>query len=822
MHIIIILSFIAVTLVFFCVVDGFTVPFNKDIHSHTTTQHYRLRSTISHHNNLESHIDDERYPAGEVVGSTGKIGSYILHRLNEQVVCDDDTNDGIEYPQSLNVAAVPRGLAPGCLSPNGTPIYAAVPSSSIQSVWKATLPHRREDLVFMCNCIPSRHLIFDSDDEEKEVSVAILHFGVSHNNTDIEMGRSLVPIPKLNNSPDSPPTVIYGKHANTLGLGLGQDGIPVQIVTDPQEIQIAAAKKIAWSSLLWLCCHSFDDGNGPITVKDVHHFKSKQLQRLVEEILPSLEILASESWTNNIKLRSDVPSSQSIGPVQDILGYLEKYSMSISNGNVIPSKRLAMREINERNGLLLSRDSYHMELIRRVAGEDVLTDCLQSNANARVDTNLGSSLDNNSSKERFQRIKCTSSDLEFLFNTYQSTSTDQQSTTKSVIVVGAGMVGSSIAYHLSKHGAVVTVIDQRTNLLPSSENNGKGNDNTIDPGTATSSSFAWLNANDKSPLSYKQFNCLGMEIWRRHDVLKNLPIWCGALIRTASTPITSPYYSCFGPLNAEDASRLEPGVKIPQSDKSEMYFYPEEGHVDPVEAVKALRSSAHRNGVIFFEGTTVSKLVRDDTGKVVGVEYNKADNADETLLADFVVIAAGAKSDDPNLGVGPDHLKLLNQPGVLAYARTNDDDQSLQRIFVDTISQSHILHRPDNTIVIGGGELVVGGTDTESVLSSSQHLVEDEDTKIGNEMIKNTHLNEVELVGISHANRPIPHDGFPAIGFANEDVYVAVSHSGITLGPLIGELAAYEILNASACIGQYGFTILNKYRPSISRTRSCG
>ena len=82
--------------------------------------------------------------------------------------------------------------------------------------------------------------------------------------------------------------------------------------------------------------------------------------------------------------------------------------------------------------------------------------------------------------------------------------------------------------------------------------------------------------------------------------------------------------------------------------------------------MKALRASAHRNGVIFFEGTTVNKLVRDDMGKVVGVEYNKADNADETLIADFVVIAAGAKSDDPNLGVGPDHFELLNQPGVLS------------------------------------------------------------------------------------------------------------------------------------------------------------
>ncbi|MEU8783777.1 FAD-dependent oxidoreductase [Streptomyces sp. NPDC048637] len=46
-------------------------------------------------------------------------------------------------------------------------------------------------------------------------------------------------------------------------------------------------------------------------------------------------------------------------------------------------------------------------------------------------------------------------------------------------------------------------------------------------------------------------------------------------------------------------------------------------------------------------------------------------------------------------------------------------------------------------------------------------------------------------------NRPIPADGFPSVGAVpsvpgyNE----AVSHSGITLGPVIGRLLASEILN---------------------------
>ena len=258
--------------------------------------------------------DDGRYPGGEVVGSTGKIGSFILSRLNKQITSKQ--NDVVKsYPQSLNVAAVPRGVSPGCLSSTciDTPIYTAVPSSSIRNVWESTIPDRRKYLVFCCNCIPSRHLNFG----EEDVTVAILHFGVSHNNTN---GK-----PRLNTSPQAPPTVIYGKYSQTLANLFNDDGIPTQIVEDPQDIQIAAAKKIAWSSLMWLMCHSFNNENGSLTVKEVHETKSNELQRLVKEIMPALEALASEPWTTK-NSSNDVLSSQSIGSIQDILDYLETYS----------------------------------------------------------------------------------------------------------------------------------------------------------------------------------------------------------------------------------------------------------------------------------------------------------------------------------------------------------------------------------------------------------------------------------------------------------------------------------------------------------------
>ena len=841
-----------------------------------------------------------------MIGSNGKVGSYILHRLNEPsavvpiaaIPSSDDDDDRPRatandcYPQSQNAAAVPRGVAPGCLSPDGTPLYACTPSSSITDVWESTLPHRRKDLVFLCNCVPSRHLVAAPwcDDPPGDVTVAILHFGVSRDHrqdcASSSSSSRMPPTPRLHQSPTSPPTVVYGRHAIALGELLRRDGVHVIIARSPREIQVAAARKLAWSSLMWLLCHGHGDGDGvgPMPVKDVHQSKSNQLRRLVEEIMPSLDALASETWAGgdgntarNVEYsREDRPDddirASSIGSVQDILDYLRTYSMSISDGNVIPSRDLAMREIHDRNGLLLSsmrakagendeeKTGEHINLIRQVAGEEFLAQCLEANI-----TGSRKGQSNTHREESCQRIKCTSSNLEFLFHPNDVASNDS-SAVQSAVIVGAGMIGSSIAYHLSMRGVKVAVMDQQTNLLPTGDDDDGCEDHDIDPGIATSSSFGWLNANDKSPLSYKQFNQMGMEVWRRHDVLKHAPVWCGSLVRTArhdgrEAAASSPHYSRVGPLELEEARRLEPGVEWPPvgttknlPDESEIHFYPEEGHVDPLEAVKELRSSARRNGVDFVGGAQINNLIRDETGKVVGVEYtiNSAHPAKPVIAtADIVVIAAGANSSNPVLGVGPDHLQLLDQPGVLAYASTSNSSiekgRVLQRIFVDTIAQAHMLRRTDNTIVIGGGQLVVGGNDDKSLHSNntqenrmpSRKFILREDDLLGHAMVENAAMamlpHELQplpaaagsgyaLVRVSRANRPVPNDGFPVLGFVEQGLYVAVTHSGITLGLLIGELAAYEVWrnNITPALDGYGmahcgFQILDTYRPSQSR-----
>lgn len=53
---------------------------------------------------------------------------------------------------------------------------------------------------------------------------------------------------------------------------------------------------------------------------------------------------------------------------------------------------------------------------------------------------------------------------------------------------------------------------------------------------------------------------------------------------------------------------------------------------------------------------------------------------------------------------------------------------------------------------------------------------------------------------VSLTSYPYPKDGHPIIGFteAASNVYIAVMHSGATLGPLVGQLAAAEITGTAS------------------------
>lgn len=86
-----------------------------------------------------------------------------------------------------------------------------------------------------------------------------------------------------------------------------------------------------------------------------------------------------------------------------------------------------------------------------------------------------------------------------------------------ILVIGAGVIGASIAWHLTKHedGANVTIVAKEIG------------------GIATPCSFAWLNASRNNPRFYYDFRRRSMAGWKRlaNEVpgLGDLVQWPGAL-----------------------------------------------------------------------------------------------------------------------------------------------------------------------------------------------------------------------------------------------------------------------------------------------------
>lgn len=121
-------------------------------------------------------------------------------------------------------------------------------------------------------------------------------------------------------TPDAPPTFIYGKYATFCQTILASEGILVEIVDDYNTIQRHARRKLVWASTLWLLCAA----HGGITVGKVLEDHNDELASLVFELV------------------QDDPA---------IMDYITGYSLS--QAHVTPSRELAFRELDQRNGVFL-------------------------------------------------------------------------------------------------------------------------------------------------------------------------------------------------------------------------------------------------------------------------------------------------------------------------------------------------------------------------------------------------------------------------------------------------------------------------------------
>ena len=345
-----------------------------------------------------------------------------------------------------------------------------------------------------------------------------------------------------------------------------------------------------------------------------------------------------------------------------------------------------------------------------------------------------------------------------------------------IIVVGAGCVGANVAYRLAERGARVTVLEAST------------------PGSGTSgASFAWTNSFGKTPRDYHDLNVASMEehaalakelggggwlhqegalaweeapasLTRLDHAVERLAGWGYAVERIAP----------------QDARELEPDLHI-AADVGAVVWTPGEGYVEVVPLIAALLAQASRHGARVLSGQRVTGVLRAGD-RVRGVS---TDNG-ARFEADVVVDCAGRAMDEVARLAGV-AIPLDRVPGRLIY--TSPVATTLRR----PIHAPGVHFRPD-----GGGRIVLaeGAHDqvwTEpadpwpaerSLAATAVHLPALAGARV-----------EAARVGV----RPMPRDERPMVGGIPglAGFYVVVSHSGVTLGPLWGRIAAAELLDAA-------------------------
>lgn len=341
-----------------------------------------------------------------------------------------------------------------------------------------------------------------------------------------------------------------------------------------------------------------------------------------------------------------------------------------------------------------------------------------------------------------------------------------------VVVAGGGIMGASIAYALARRGASVTVLERTT------------------PGSgATANSFAWINSTySKQPWTYFQLNRLGIEAWRQldRDLAGELQLrwggsleWYGESARAARFRDDVRHHQAWGyPAEIVSEARLralEPQIAFgPVAAAGHATL---EGHVDPVRATDVLLAQAARLGARVEHPCEVTGLVQP-SGRLQAVTTTKGD-----IPADVLVVACG--TDTPRVAAFAGlTVPLKPSPGVLVH--TAPLPPLVERVIL--APAAHLKQKPDGRVVTGLG---FGGTpSTDSSREGGEAFL-----KVAATVLPQLATAALEKVTLGW--RPLPADEFPIVGTAPQrpDVYLAVMHSGVTMSPLMGRLAAIEILD---------------------------
>lgn len=351
--------------------------------------------------------------------------------------------------------------------------------------------------------------------------------------------------------------------------------------------------------------------------------------------------------------------------------------------------------------------------------------------------------------------------------------------TYDVAVIGLGIVGAAAAHAVARTGSRVLALDAGA------------------PGAGTSSrSFAWLNSVKKEPEAYHQLNVEGMAAHR--ELARELGVgaghhdggsleWAGSgepereLRARVERLARWGYPASF--ISRKRALSLEPGLAIPDHVR-EVAFFAADAWLDAPRLIETLLGAAAAKGAEIRANTAVRSF-RAHGGRV---EALAADGGEIVARSVLVCVGPATQAYLEPLGVT---IPVGRVPGLLAV--TSRPAEALHRV----VHAPGIHLRPD-----ASGGLLLGSEDADALVANADSAAARADGSallLERAAVVFQAARDVKVVETRVGVRPMPIDRHTIAGrvpgFAN--AWVIATHSGVTLGPLLGRLMADEIVRAT-------------------------
>lgn len=226
-----------------------------------------------------------------------------------------------------------------------------------------------------------------------------------------------------------------------------------------------------------------------------------------------------------------------------------------------------------------------------------------------------------------------------------------------VAIIGGGVIGCSIAYHLTKRGVSDVVILERKQLTSGTTWHAAGligqlrdSVNMTKLAKYTAELYLGIEEETGQATGYKVNGSLSTATneGRMEDMVRRADM---AKVFDLEVNVLSP----------EECKEKHPLIQI--DDVVGGIFIPSDGQADPVGITQALAKGARNGGAQIFENTKVTKMIIEDD-RVVGVETDAG-----TVMADAVVMCAGMWTRELAASIGVtvplhacEHFYILTEP----------------------------------------------------------------------------------------------------------------------------------------------------------------